>query len=51
MRFYERANATTLIYRQADFMISSPLMNEEYNRLLPEYNANRNRPRMENGSE
>ena len=27
----------------ADFMISSPLMDEEYNRLLPEYSEYRNR--------
>jgi methylglyoxal synthase len=27
----------------ADFMISSPLMDEEYNRLLPEYDEYRNR--------
>jgi methylglyoxal synthase len=27
----------------ADFMISSPLMDEEYDRLLPEYDAYRNR--------
>jgi len=27
----------------ADFMISSPLMDEEYDRLLPEYNEYRNR--------
>ncbi len=35
----------------ADFMISSPLMDEEYNRLLPEYDEYRNRSRMENGSD
>ena len=32
----------------ADFMISSPLMDEEYNRLLPEYNGYRNRMAIEN---
>jgi methylglyoxal synthase len=32
----------------ADFMISSPLMDEEYNRLLPEYNGYRNRMASEN---
>ena len=31
----------------ADFMISSPLMDEEYNRLLPEYSEYRNRTTME----
>jgi methylglyoxal synthase len=31
----------------ADFMISSPLMDEEYNRLLPEYDEYRNRQTME----
>lgn len=31
----------------ADFMISSPLMDEEYNRLLPEYDEYRNRKPME----
>jgi methylglyoxal synthase len=30
----------------ADFMISSPLMDEEYDRLLPEYNEYRNRTRL-----
>jgi methylglyoxal synthase len=30
----------------ADFMISSPLMDEEYDRLLPEYDEYRNRPTM-----
>ena len=35
----------------ADFMISSPLMDEEYNRLLPEYDGYRNRMKMENASE
>jgi methylglyoxal synthase len=28
----------------ADFMISSPLMDEEYNRLLPDYDVYRTRP-------
>ncbi|MDD2922528.1 MAG: methylglyoxal synthase [Anaerolineales bacterium] len=32
----------------ADFMISSPLMDEEYDRLLPEYNGYRNRMALEN---
>jgi methylglyoxal synthase len=32
----------------ADFIISSPLMHEEYNRLLTEYNADRNRMMVEN---
>lgn len=32
----------------ADFMISSPLMDEEYNRLLPEYSGYRNRMALEN---
>ncbi len=31
----------------ADFMISSPLMDEEYDRLLPEYSEYRNRSAME----
>jgi methylglyoxal synthase len=31
----------------ADFMISSPLMDEEYDRLLPEYGEYRNRAKME----
>jgi methylglyoxal synthase len=31
----------------ADFMISSPLMDEEYNRLLPEYDGYRNRMEIE----
>jgi len=31
----------------ADFMISSPLMDDEYNRLLPEYSEYRNRTTME----
>lgn len=35
----------------ADFMISSPLMDEEYNRLLPEYDEYRNRARIENVSD
>ena len=35
----------------ADFMVSSPLMDEEYNRLLPEYDAYRNRAKMEAVSE
>ena len=35
----------------ADFMVSSPLMDEEYNRLLPEYDAYRNRAKMEAISE
>ena len=35
----------------ADFMVSSPLMDEEYNRLLPEYDAYRNRAKMEAASE
>jgi methylglyoxal synthase len=34
----------------ADFMISSPLMHEEYDRLLPEYSEYRNRATMEIGS-
>lgn len=33
----------------ADFMVSSPLMDEEYSRLLPEYDVYRNRSKMENG--
>ena len=32
----------------ADFMISSPLMDEEYHRLLPEYDQYRNRLLTEN---
>lgn len=32
-------------------MISSPLMDEEYDRLLPEYDEYRNHTRMEIGSE
>ena len=35
----------------ADFMVSSPLMDDEYNRLLPEYDAYRNRAKMEAVSE
>lgn len=31
---------------KADFMISSPLMDEEYDRLLPEYDEYRNRTRV-----
>lgn len=31
----------------ADFMVSSPLMDEEYNRLLPEYSEYRNRTTRE----
>ena len=34
----------------ADFMISSPLMDKEYDRLLPEYSEYRNRASMEIGS-
>ena len=34
----------------ADFMVSSPLMDEEYDRLLPEYDAYRHRTMMENVS-
>ncbi len=34
----------------ADFMISSPLMDEEYDRLLPEYDAYRKRAALENDS-
>ncbi len=34
----------------ADFMVSSPLMDEEYHRLLPEYEAYRNRAKIKNGS-
>ena len=34
----------------ADFMISSPLMDEEYHRLLPEYDEYRNRLRFENAA-
>jgi methylglyoxal synthase len=33
----------------ADFMISSPLMNEEYERLLPEYSEYRNRTKRKIG--
>jgi methylglyoxal synthase len=32
----------------ADFMISSPLMDEEYDRLLPEYDEYRNRATIVN---
>jgi methylglyoxal synthase len=35
----------------ADFMISSPLMDEEYDRLLPEYDAYRKRAAFENDSD
>jgi len=35
----------------ADFMISSPLMDEEYHRLLPEYDEYRNRAALENASD
>lgn len=35
----------------ADFMISSPLMDEEYHRLLPEYDQYRNRLLTENVSD
>ena len=35
----------------ADFMISSPLMDEEYNRLLPEYDQYRNRKTTEKVSD
>ena len=34
----------------ADFMISSPLMDEEYHRLLPEYDEYRHRTPMENAT-
>jgi methylglyoxal synthase len=35
----------------ADFMISSPLMDKEYDRLLPEYDEYRNRSMVENISD
>ncbi|HSO11004.1 MAG TPA: methylglyoxal synthase [Anaerolineales bacterium] len=35
----------------ADFMISSPLMDEVYDRLLPEYDEYRNRATMENATD
>lgn len=35
----------------ADFMISSPLMDEVYDRLLPEYDEYRNRAIMENATD
>jgi methylglyoxal synthase len=35
----------------ADFMISSPLMDEEYDRLLPEYDEYRNRSKIEKVSD
>jgi methylglyoxal synthase len=35
----------------ADFMISSPLMDKEYDRLLPEYNEYRNRAIARNASD
>ncbi|NTU54733.1 MAG: methylglyoxal synthase [Anaerolineales bacterium] len=35
----------------ADFMISSPLMDEEYDRLLPEYDEYRNRRKIERASD
>ena len=35
----------------ADFMVSSPLMDEKYDRLLPEYDEYRNRTKTENVSD